>query len=156
MTPNLCHPQPSTAPRKRSSLVRDRRSRHYRKEGAAIGALVELTPNPQGSFFWHPARHVRMRDRCAAAQMIENVRTARHRVTRLVRRAPHELVAVGNCTQSWPFSRPNHPSPIHGSINQRLFQPGTAKAFEIVLPVAVPLDGHLISKPSQGDVGLRA
>jgi hypothetical protein len=53
MTPNLCHPQPSTAPRKRSSLVRDRRSRHYRKEGAAIGALVELTPSPQGSFFWH-------------------------------------------------------------------------------------------------------
>jgi len=30
-----------------------RRSRHYRKEGAAIGALVELTPSPQGSFFWH-------------------------------------------------------------------------------------------------------
>jgi hypothetical protein len=46
-----CHPKASTASRKRSSLVRDRRSRHYRKEGAAIGALVELTPSPQGSFF---------------------------------------------------------------------------------------------------------
>jgi hypothetical protein len=63
---------------------------------------------------------------------------------------------AGNCTQPWPSSRPNHLSPIHGPINQRLFQPGPAKAFEIVLPVAVPLDGHLISKPSQGDVGLSA
>jgi hypothetical protein len=44
--------RPSTTPRKRSSLVFDRRSRHYRKEGAAIGALAELTPSPPGLFLF--------------------------------------------------------------------------------------------------------